>query len=193
MTLKDLILQKRSCRRFYEKETISLDTLKDCIDLARLTASSGNLQPLKYIVSVRKEINDIIFPHLAWAGYLTDWDGPQSGERPPSYIIVLADKNIHFPIDCDHGISAQTITLAATEKGLSTCILSAIDRRNLRQALNIDNRYEILLVIAIGRCREKRILEEVKNDGSIEYWRDEQGQHHVPKRSLNEIIVHAYY
>jgi len=33
------------------------------------------------------------------------------------------------------------------------------------------------------------VIDPVGSDGDIKYWRDEQQVHHVPKRSLDEIIV----
>ena len=49
--IKDLVLANRSYRRFYQNETIELNTLTELVDLARLSASAANLQPLKYIIS----------------------------------------------------------------------------------------------------------------------------------------------
>ena len=49
--IEELIKKNRSARRFYQEETINLDSLKWLADLARLSASSSNLQPLKYILS----------------------------------------------------------------------------------------------------------------------------------------------
>ena len=68
--LADQIKANRSCRRFDEYHTISLQTLHELIDLGRLSASAANLQPLKYIVSCDPAINEEIFKCLAWAGYL---------------------------------------------------------------------------------------------------------------------------
>ncbi len=186
--LKDLILKNRSYRRFDEKISISKDILKELIDLARLSASGANRQPLKFILSIEQDQNEKIFPALAWAGYLTDWDGPEKGERPSAYIIILGDKNITTTFGVDHGIASQSILLGAIEKGFGGCILASINRDNLREILNIDERYDILLVIALGKPKEQVIIEEVKND-NIQYWRDDKEVHHVPKRSLKEIIL----
>jgi len=184
----DLIKKNRSYRRFYQGKSISKETLEELINLARLSPSSANLQPLKYIISNTPEKNKLIFPCLAWAGYLKDWPGPEEGERPSAYIIITGDTKITKNFGCDHGIAAQSILLGATEKGLSGCIIGSIRREKLRGYLKIPERYEILLVIAIGVRKETVVIEEVRN-GDIKYWRDEKGIHHVPKRDLSEIIL----
>jgi len=185
----DLIIRNRSCRRFHEDFAIERGTLKELVDLARLSASAANLQPLKYILSCEARENARIFPHLAWAGYLSDWPGPSEDERPSAYIIMLGDTQISRTFGCDHGIAAQSILLGAREKGLAGCMIGLIQREELRTALEIPTRYEILLVIALGKPREKAVIEEVGPDGDIKYWRDDTGVHHVPKRSLKELIV----
>ncbi|MCX7985680.1 MAG: nitroreductase family protein, partial [Bacteroidales bacterium] len=116
--LKDLIVRNRSYRRFDESYKISIETLEEFIELTRYVASGRNAQPLKYILSNNPEINQLIFPALAWAAYLKDWPGPSEGERPTAYIVMLLDKNISEQPFCDHGIAAQTILLGAVEKGL---------------------------------------------------------------------------
>ena len=107
MMLSDLVLRNRSYRRFYQEVTIDLETLKGLVDLARLSASAANKQPLKYILSC-------------------------------------------------------------------------------------DPQYEILLVIALGKPKETVLIEVVGPDGDIKYWRDDEGRHHVPKRSLDELILREY-
>lgn len=187
--IKDLILKNRSYRRFYEGVPIDRKTLEELVDLARLSASTANRQPLKYILSHDSQKNALIFPYLGWAGYLGDWPGPSEGERPAAYIIILADTDISRNVGCDHGIAAQNILLGATEKGLGGCIIGSLQLQELRKVLAIPTRYEILLVIALGKPKETVVLESVGPDGAIKYWRDEKGGHHVPKRSLEELII----
>jgi nitroreductase len=189
MKMKDLVLKNRSYRRFHQDVSIDLETLREFVDLARLSASGGNHQPLKYILSCGPEKNALIFPNLGWAAYLKDWPGPSEGERPTGYIIILGDKEIRRSFVCDHGIAAQSILLGATEAGLGGCIIATIRKDGLRQALEIPDRYEILLVIALGKPKERVEIETVGSDRDIKYWRDDEGTHHVPKRSLDEIIL----
>ncbi len=185
--LKDLILKNRSYRRFHQDHRIGMDTLRELVELARLSPSAGNLQPLKYFLSADPETNNRIFPHLAWAGYLTDWPGPAEGERPSAYVVILGDTHISPAVNCDHGIAAQSILLGATERGLGGCMIGSVKRDELRQALSIPARFAVLLVIALGRPSETVVLETAVGD--IRYWRDEHGVHHVPKRPLDEIIL----
>jgi nitroreductase len=185
----DLVTRNRSYRRFDENVDITREILKELVDLARLTASAANKQPLKYFLSTDRQTNKDIFGCLAWAAYLPEWPGPSEGERPSAYIIMLGDKDISASYDYDNGIAAQTILLGAVEKGLGGCMLAGVQRTKLREILNIPVKYEILLVIAVGKPVETVIIEPVKADGDIKYWHDAEGKHHVPKRALNDIII----
>jgi nitroreductase len=189
MKLKELILKNRSYRRFYQDVPVELETLRGLVDLARLSASGANHQPLKYLLSCGPGKNALVFPQLGWAAYLKNWPGPAEGERPSAYIIILGDTNIKASFGIDPGIAAQSILLGATERGLGGCIIATIRKEKLRQALRIPDQYEILLVLALGKPRETVRIEPLESDGNIKYWRDEGGMHHVPKRSLNEIIL----
>jgi len=187
--IRDLILKNRSYRRFYEEVDIKLETLRELVDLARHSASAMNAQPLKYILSCEPQKNLLIFPHLAWATYLKGWPGPAEGERPSAYIIILGDTEINRFLDYDAGIAAQSIMLGATEKGLGGCIIANIQKEGLLKALKIPPRYEILLVLALGKPKEKVVIETVGPSGDTKYWRDSKSVHHVPKRHLDDIII----
>ena len=187
--IRDLIIKNRTYRRFQQDVAIDRETLTELVDLARLSASAANTQPLKYVLSCDVEKNKTVFRHLGWAGYLRDWPGPAEGERPSAYIIILGDTQTSEFTDCDHGIAAQSILLGAAEKSLGGCMIGTVRRRQLSEALGIPPRYKILLVLALGKPAEKVVLETVGPDGSIEYWRDADGVHHVPKRPLDELIL----
>ncbi len=188
--LKDLIKRNRSYRRFDESKKIAREELLELIDLARLSPSAANRQPLRYFLSHTEDNNKLIFSTLSWAGYLKEWGGPSQGERPTAYIVILGDTSIteNF-FEVDAGLAAQSILLGANEKDLGGCILGSVSREELRDFFNIPSQYKILYVIALGYPVEKVQIEEVGDDGKIEYWRDENHVHHVPKRKLSELII----
>jgi len=185
--LKDLILKNRSYRRFYQDKKISEEELKEFVDLARLSPSARNAQPLKYLLSTEPDINKIIFKHLSWAGYLPHWHGPVEGERPSAYIIMLNDTAISSNFFSDNGIASQSILLGAVEKGYGGCIIGSVERLPLQRELNIPSQYKIVQVIALGVPKEEVVIEELDQDHK--YWRDLNEVHHVPKRSLSDIII----
>jgi nitroreductase len=188
---EELVTRNRSFRRFRPEVRVPLATLRDLVALARLSPSAANAQPLKYVLSTDPETNGVIYSTLRWAGYLKGWEGPESSERPAAYVVILGDTLIRERIDCDHGIAAQTIMLGAVERGLGGCIFSSIDRSALREALELPEALQILLVLALGAPAETVVIEDLPPGGSIHYWRDDEQVHHVPKRSLEELIHRA--
>lgn len=189
MNFRELVLQNRSYRRFDEGHAVARETLHELVEAGRLVPSAGNLQPLKYILSADPERNARIFPCLRWAAYLKEWQGPIEGERPAAYIVITGDTAIARSFATDLGIAAQTVLLAAAEQGLGGCMIANIDRAALRAVLQLPERYELLLVIALGKPVETVVLETAPKDGDIKYWRSSDQVHHVPKRSLDEIIL----
>lgn len=187
-TMQDLIVRSRTVRRYAQQEPIGRETLLALANLGRLSPSGGNLQALKYVLAHEPATNAAIFPCLAWAGYLKGWGGPQEGERPAGYIVMLGDTTLGKEFRWDAGIAAQSIMLGATELGLGCCMIGSVQHKKLRETLRLPERYEILLVLALGRPREQVFLEPVK-DGDIKYWRDAGGGHHVPKRALEEVVL----
>lgn len=190
MDLATLVRKSRSYRRFDEDYAVEGETLRELVRLAQYSPSGNNKQPLKFWLSNTPEMNQAIFPHLGWAGSLKDWDGPEEGERPTGYIIILGDTDIQATFGVDHGIAAQSMMLGAVEKGLGGCMIASAQRESLRKALSIPERFKILLVLALGKPVEIVVTEPIGEDDSVKYYRDEAGVHHVPKRSLDELIVH---
>lgn len=187
--LKDLVKSCRSYRRFHENISIPKEELTDMIDTVRLTGCTANCQPLKYRIISTPEECEAVFPFLAWAGALKDWDGPEKGERPSAYIVILCDLTIAKNKQWDEGIAAQTLMLAATEKGYGGCMIGSCRRSELLSLLNLDpEHYSVGLVLALGKPKEEVRLVPVGN-GSTAYYRDEHQVHYVPKRSLEDVLI----
>lgn len=187
--LEDLVKRNRSYRRFFEDEMISRETLLKLIDLARMTPSGANKQTLRYYVACDQETNEKIFPALGWAAYFKDWKGPEVGERPSAYIVLVQDEKQKVIGGPAYGIAAQTMLLGAAELGLGGCMIGNLQHSVLREALSIPENLEILLVIALGKPKECVVIDEIELDESIKYWRDENQIHHVPKLKLKNIVM----
>ena len=191
MDFNDLVRQSRSIRRFDSGEKIPMSLLREFADNARHAPSPANLQPLRFVLVNRDETGQEIFKHLKWAGYLTDWDGPGEGERPTAYIVMLGNRSMSRHIDWDYGIALQTILLSAAAAGFGGCTIAACDKAKIAELLEIPPEYEIAAIIALGKPAEEVKIDGVYR-GDIKYWRDEEDVHHVPKRSLADLILKEF-
>lgn len=188
-SLKSLAKSARSVRRFVEADRIDNHSLLELVDLCRYAPSGRNAQPLKYrIVSDIQEC-ETLFPLLKWAGYLTDWDGPEPGERPSAYIVQCLDTEIAANQMCDDGLQLELLTLGAKAMGLGGCIIKAFDSAALADVLQLHPALKPLHVYALGVPAEEVIVRDLGPEGDIRYWRDRNGRHNVPKRSLDELVI----
>lgn len=190
--LIDLLQKNRSYRGYDEACRISRATLEALIDCTRYTASSVNMQPLKYFAASEPETVSRIQPLTHWAGKLKALHLPHEGRRPTAFIIVCQDFSISDSptmFQRDIGIAAQTILLAATEKGLGGCMIGSFETGALKELLQLPAQIEPMLVLAIGKPDETITLTEVGPDGSTDYYRDEKDRHYVPKRALKDILL----
>lgn len=187
--IKELVRKSRSVRRFHEECPVTKEQLEELVDLGRLSPCGANKQYIKYVTVCTPEKNEQVYRCVAWAGYYKDWDGPEKGERPAAYIILLRDRLINSSVTVDEGIAAQSIFLGATDMGLGGCMMMNCDRKKLMEYLELDeDRFAISMVIALGVPKETVVIEEMKDDNVV-YWRDENAVHHVPKRSLEEVLL----
>ena len=196
--MADLVASCRSFRRFDEGRRVPEGFLLELVDMARLCANGANRQLLGFRVVSDPAACDAVFAELAWAGYFKDWAGPAAGERPTGYVVIAAERSAAGKstapiVEVDCGIAAQTMMLAARSAAPSYagCMLRAFTPR-LIDVLGLDaKRYELKLVCAFGLPAEEVRLEPLSAspDGSIKYWRDDAGVHHVPKRSLEDVLI----
>lgn len=186
MSVYDLILKRRSIRRF-RQETIPYPILEKLVNAARVAPSAANLQPLEYIIVDDKNICAEIFPNLRWAAYIAPKGTPPEGKRPAAYIVVLVNREIKADnYGWDVGAAVENILLAALEEDIGTCWIQSIDKESLRQILKVPASYEIDSVIALGYKAEEPVVEKMTN--SVKYWLDDQQTLHVPKRKLKDIL-----
>ncbi|MFA6448194.1 MAG: nitroreductase family protein [bacterium] len=192
MNVYSAIQRRRTIRRF--KETpIAEGVLIKLVDTARLAPSAGNIQPLEYIIVCSKEKCRAVFPLLKWARNIKPDDAPPEGNRPTAYIIVLINREIS-PKGGGHetGAAVQNIMLAALEDDIGSCWMRSVEKSELKILFNVPEYCDIDSVIALGKPGESPMTEPARDD-ETEYWRDDRGLMHVPKRKLGQILHREKY
>ncbi len=188
MNVREAIEKRRTIRKFEQKE-VDISLLTDLIDCARLAAYGANLQPLKFKIITDAETAGKLFENIKWAAYLPDGT-PKSDEMPAAYIAVLGDTKIkaNAQFECDAGAAVTTMMLEAVDKGLATCWLGAINRDNIHKILALPDDLRVAYLLAVGYPKQESVICGM-SDGGVKYYEDENGVIHVPKRSLEDIII----
>ncbi len=190
--LKEMLIKNRSYRRYDAGFTVPEETLCELIGLARYINSSANKQALRFRPVCEAALREKLFAVTRWAKLLENYSGPQEHERPGGYIVICRDAAV-WPnaatLEKDVGVAAAAITLGAVEKGLGCCMINNFSAQGCREALELPETLEPALVVAIGKPAEEIILEDAKTGGDTKYYRDENGVHHVPKLSLDKLII----
>ena len=185
MEVKEALLKRRTIRKF-KQTPIEEEKLKGLINYARLSPFAANIQGLKYKIITEKSLNNKIFDNVKWAGYLPD-GAPTEGERPVSYIAILGDTTIKQSFETDAGTAVFAIILGAWDMGIGSCWMGSVDRKNIAEILELDEKYSLLYIIALGYpLEESKECEYIDNP---KYYYDEKGTLNVPKRSLEDIII----
>ena len=192
--LKDLVIKNRSWRGYHEDRRVTKEELLDLVDHARLCPSSVNGQPFRYYIAWEKEEVDRIQKLTRWARALPQMQLPHPGMCPTAFIIITQDTNIGPNLaryQKDVGIVAQTMLLAATEKGLGGCMIGNFTANQVKEELQLPENLAPMLIIAIGEPGEEIRLVEIEEGESTNYYRDENDVHYVPKRKLEDIVLTA--
>lgn len=185
----DLVLKNRSYRSFDMTKRVGEENLRKYVDLARITASTANLQALKYRIVHTEEECEKALSCTKWAGYLKDMQIPPADHNPTGYVVICCDRDITNNVTAffkDTGIAAQTILLAAAEDGFGGCMIGSVDETKIKNELSIPENMTVTLVVALGAPDEK--VELTGFEGDIKYYR-ENGVHYVPKRSLEDVLI----
>lgn len=150
-TLKELALTRESCRHYAARAVAHAD-LTELVETAILAPSASNRQSWRFIIaegeSAKKvaELCKAIPGNNAWA------------HEAPAFIVItsterasrIADGKPHDFPTADAGIAAAYLGLAATEKGLSTCIIGSADEEGVKALFQVDPARRVHLLLAVG-------------------------------------------
>ena len=103
---------------------------------------------------------------------------------------MLGDTSIrqNGMFECEAGAAVTTMMLEAVEMGLATCWLGALQRDEIKKLLGLEEKYNIVYLLAVGYPNQKSKMVDMKN-GDVKYYEDENGVINVPKRSMEEVLI----
>lgn len=191
MEVQQAIKARRTIRKFQPRQ-IDQRILERLVDMGRLAPSGANQQPLKYCIVNQPDLVSKVLQEVKWAALIAPQGTPKEEEAPTAFLGVLGDTSIKASgFELEAGAAIENILLAAVEEGLGSCWMGAIHRKNIAEILGLPERFTLISVIALGYPAEQPITEEIM--GSTAYYLAENGQLHVPKRTLCEVLfpVHS--
>lgn len=194
MDFLELNKKNRSYRNYDESVEVTRDQLESLVELTRFCPSSVNMQPFKYYLSCDAEANAKIQPLTKWARALQPAEIPKPGHCPTAFIVICHNAAVGPGVDRfwkDAGIVAQTIVLGATAMGLGGCLIGNFNPAQISQALQLPETLRPVLVVAIGKPDETIVLLDAEEGADINYFRDENDVHYVPKRTLKELLING--
>lgn len=186
-SLDSLLLKNRSCRGYDHSVPISEDVLRRIVGVNTKIPSARNQQVLRFKLVVDESEVALINNNIKLGGALPHLNLPFPDTEPIAFIVVTSIANVDHNVYIDLGISLQSMLLKSVEIGFNGIIIGAFDAKSISKGLGLNNLP--LAVVAIGKSIEKYRLVEVPSNGSLKYYRDENGVHCVPKLSLDDIII----
>ena len=162
MDFQNLIRQRESCRSYDETKWVEDEKVQAILEAAQLAPSACNGQPYHITVCRGERAKEVA---KATQGMGMNKFASQApvllvvSEKPYVKTAALGAKlkrNDYRSIDI--GIVAAYMTAAATEEGLSTCILGWLDDMKLRDICGLKD--AVRLVITVGYAKTDAIREK---------------------------------
>ena len=162
MDFQTLIRQRESCRSYDETKPVEEEKLQKILEAVQLAPSACNGQPYHLTVCTGSRAKEAAIATRGMGLNKFAVQAPVAiviSEMPYVKTAALGAKlkgNDYRSIDI--GIVAAYLTAAATEEGLSTCILGWLDDEKLRTICGVKG--AVRLVITLGYAKEAAIREK---------------------------------
>ncbi len=170
MDFSKILYERQSCRAYDVSRQVENEKLEAVLEAARLSPSACNGQPYHITVCIGEKTRE--------AAKTSQSMGMNKFASDAPIVIVISEedyvktaaigaklkKNDYRSIDI--GICAANIVSAATEQGLSTCILGWFDDDKIRGVCGIDK--PVRLLICLGYAKPDDKLREKKRKGTSE-------------------------
>ena len=159
MSLTDLILSRRSIRR-YENRDLPDEVLRPILEAGRQAPSAANRQPIRFVVvkdcNLMKNLCDNLIARFV--------------KNAPVAIVGCADiKSLltgKWAI-VDAAIAMQNMVIAAWSLGIGSCWVGACDEAKVKELLKIPDKWKVVGLVTLGypseqpNPRKKKPFEEM--------------------------------
>ena len=158
----DLIARRESCRNFDPNRPVEKEKLQRCAEAAWIAPSACNGQPWKYLIVTNPELNEKLRPLMMELGM------NKFVKNCPAFAVVLEEATVlkvslsqkfkdqdFAPIDV--AFSASQFCYAATEQGLSTCIIGWHNEQKIRELFGLPKTTRVRLILAIGYAADETL------------------------------------
>jgi nitroreductase len=159
MFLLDVILSRRSIRR-YENKELSEEVLLQILETGRQAPSAANRQPIHFVVvndhDTLKTLCDTLFSRFV--------------KYAPVAIVGCADIKSLLTgkwAVVDTTIAMQNMVIAAWALGIGSCWIGACDEEKIKELLKIPDKWKVVALVTLGypaeqpKPRKKKSFEEM--------------------------------
>lgn len=161
----DLMQMRQSCRNF-DPRPVEHEKLEQLVEAFRLSPSACNAQPWKLIVATGETAKEV-------RACIQEGGRNKFTDNCPVFAVLIEETAVLKPAvaekfhsqafaQMDIGIATAHYCLAATDLGLSTCILGWIDEEKLKSTLGIAPEKAVRLVLATGYAAQDDVIREKK-------------------------------
>jgi nitroreductase len=159
VSLLDLILSRRSIRR-YETKEIPEEVLHQILEAGRQAPSAANRQPIRFVVVNDHDILKILCDNL-----ITHFV-----KRAPVAIVGCADVKSLLTgkwAVVDATIAMENMVIAAWTLGIGSCWIGACNEEKVKELLKIPDKWKVVALVTLGypaeqpKPRKKKPFEEL--------------------------------
>ena len=147
MSIVDLILTRRSIRR-YENKDIPEEVLQQILETGRQAPSAANRQPIHFVIVTDRDIlknlcNNLINRFVKYA---------------PLAIVGCADIKSLFTgkwAVVDATIAMENMVIAAWTLGIGSCWIGACNEKKVKELLKIPDKWKFVALLTFGYPAEQ--------------------------------------
>ena len=174
MDFSKIIIERQSCRSYDETKMVEQEKLDAILEAVRLSPSACNGQPYHLTVCKGEVANEVEKACMGMGMNKFATQAPVAiviSEQPyvkSAAVGAKLKKNDYRSIDI--GIAVAYLTAAATEQGLSTCILGWLDDAKIRGICGLEQPARLVVTLGYAKAGDTLRAKKRKNlETLVEY------------------------